>query len=71
MIPSEKRNNLYIFVAALVFDFVLFFHLLIIIFDWDLKLNDMIIPKWISILVCLLAGFLSFKLYKQSRILDA
>jgi hypothetical protein len=55
------------FVAAIVFACVAVVHLVRIFCQWQVSINGVIIPQWLSIAAFLFSGFLSFMILHESR----
>ncbi|HUL01076.1 MAG TPA: hypothetical protein VLX29_09490 [Nitrospirota bacterium] len=55
------------FIAAIVFGCIAVFHLVRIASHWQVSINGVIIPQWLSIPGCLVTGFLSCMLLYEAR----
>ncbi|HVS26811.1 MAG TPA: hypothetical protein VHE58_05870 [Burkholderiales bacterium] len=42
-------------------------HLLRLVFGWEVTLNGMVVPMWVSVLGLLIPGALAFFLWRESR----
>ncbi len=51
----------YLFSSCVLFALVFLVHLLIIISDWSLKVENFVVPKMISVFAVLITGFFSYK----------
>ena len=60
----DKNKSLLL--ASIVFGVVGFLHLLRSIFSWDLVLSNFKIPLYVSYVVVIVAGYLSWSMYKAS-----
>jgi len=60
----DKNKSLLL--ASIVFGVIGFLHLLRSIFSWDLVLSNFKIPLYVSYVVVIVAGYLSWSMYKAS-----
>ncbi len=51
----------YLFISSTIFGLIALVHLLILISGWTYKLENFIVPEWISFLTILVSGFMSYK----------
>jgi hypothetical protein len=54
-------------VASVVFAGIAFFHLLRITSHWHIRINDFIVPQWVSIPGFLAAAVLAIMLWKDAK----
>ena len=52
-------------VAAFIFLLITILHLLRIIFKWPAQIANLQISLWVSIIAVLIAGYLSYALFKE------
>lgn len=60
----DKNKSLLL--ASIVFGVVGLLHLLRSIFSWDLVLSNFKIPLYVSYVIVIVAGYLSWSMYKAS-----
>jgi hypothetical protein len=54
-------------VAVVVFSLVSLLQLLRLIMGWEVMINGISIPPWVSVIACLVAATLAFKLAREMR----
>jgi hypothetical protein len=54
-------------IAIIVFSLIAFMHLLRLFFVWEVTINGMIVPAWLSVLGFLLSSGLALMLWRESR----
>jgi hypothetical protein len=54
-------------IAIIVFSLIAFMHLLRLFFGWEVIINGMIIPLWISVPGFLIMAGLALMLWRESR----
>ena len=54
-------------VAVIVFSLVALLQLLRVAMGWDITVNGVLIPQWASVIACVIAATLAFKLRGESR----
>jgi hypothetical protein len=54
-------------IAIVVFSLVSLLQLLRIVLGWDIIVNGIVVPLWVSIIACLVAAGLAFMLWRESR----
>jgi hypothetical protein len=54
-------------IAIVVFSFVALLQLLRVALGWDVTVNGILIPPWASVIVCVIAAILTFKLKREMR----
>lgn len=55
------------FVAAIVFWLVAVAHLVRVIFGWEVDVNGVAIPTYVSIVACIVAAWLGYMLIRENR----
>lgn len=63
----KKSIGTFTAIAAAVFAIISLMHLLRIILCWEVTVNSVVIPQWLSIIGFIIAGGLSFMLWKEGR----
>lgn len=59
-------KNILVFVSVLM-GFGALMHLVRILAGWELVIGSWLFPSWLSALAFLIAGFLSYKIFKISK----
>jgi hypothetical protein len=54
-------------IAAIIFAFISFMHLLRLVFGWEITFNGLIVPIWISVPGFLITALLVMMLWLESR----
>jgi hypothetical protein len=54
-------------IAVIVFSLIAFMHLLRLFFVWEITINGMIVPVWLSVLGFLISSGLALMLWRESR----
>jgi len=54
-------------IAAIVFSLIAFMHLLRLFFSWEVTVNGMIVPLWVSIPGFVIAAGLAFMLRREAH----
>ena len=54
-------------IAVVVFLLVAFMHLLRLLFHWQVIVNNMIVPQWVSVPGLVIAGALAFMLTREAK----
>ena len=54
-------------IAIIVFSLIAFMHLLRLLFVWEVTINGMIVPVWLSSLGFMISSGLAFMLFRESR----
>jgi hypothetical protein len=54
-------------IAFVIFNLIALLHLLRLIFGWEVIVNGVTVPMWLSIPGCLVAGGLAFMLWQETR----
>ena len=54
-------------IAIVVFSLVALLQLLRVALGWDITVNGILIPPWVSVVVCVVAATLAFKLRREMR----
>jgi hypothetical protein len=54
-------------IAVVVFSLVAFMHLLRLFFHWQVIVNNMIVPQWVSVPGLVIAGALAFMLTREAK----
>ena len=55
------------FIAVVVFGLVAVAHILRLFGDWEVTLNGMIVPRWVSVLGFVIAAGLAMMLWREMR----
>lgn len=61
-------KNKLLLVAAVIFGIVGFLHLLRSIFSWEAAIGGFNVPLYFSYIAVVVAGYLSFSMYKASKV---
>jgi hypothetical protein len=67
MIRTERIVKPFTTISIIVFSIIAFMHLLRLFFGWEVIINGMIIPIWISVPGFLIAAGLALMLWIESR----
>jgi hypothetical protein len=67
MIRTERIVKPFTTISIIVFSIIAFIHLLRLFFGWEVIINGMIIPIWISVPGFLIAAGLALMLWIESR----
>ena len=54
-------------IAIIVFSLIAFMHLLRLLFVWEVTINGMIVPVWLSLLGSMISSGLALMLWRESR----
>lgn len=54
-------------IAVIVFSLIAFMHLLRLFFSWEITINGMIVPLWVSIPGFVIAAGLAFMLWREAH----
>jgi hypothetical protein len=54
-------------IAVIVFSLIAFMHLLRLFFSWEVTVNGMIVPLWVSIPGFVIAAGLAFMLWREAH----
>jgi membrane protein implicated in regulation of membrane protease activity len=54
-------------IAVIVFSFIAFMHLLRLFFFWEITINGMVVPVWLSVLGFLISSGLALMLWRESH----
>jgi hypothetical protein len=54
-------------IAIIVFSLIAFMHLLRLLFVWEVTINGMIVPVWLSVLGFMISSGLALMLWRESR----
>jgi len=54
-------------IAIVVFALVAVVQLLRVALGWDVTVNGILIPVWASVIACVIAGTLAFKLWREGH----
>ena len=54
-------------IAVVVFSLVALAQLLRVAMGWDVTVNGILIPVWASVVACVIASTLAFKLWREMR----
>jgi len=54
-------------IAIVVFSLIAFIHLLRLFFGWEVTINGLILPIWMSVPGFLIASGLAFMIWQESR----
>jgi hypothetical protein len=54
-------------IAIIVFSLIAFMHLLRLLFVWEVTINGMIVPGWLSLLGFMISSGLALMLWRESR----
>lgn len=54
-------------IAVIVFSLIAFMHLLRLFFGWEVTVNGMIVPLWVSIPGFVIAAGLAFMLWREAH----
>jgi hypothetical protein len=54
-------------IAIIVFSLIAFMHLLRLLFVWEVSINGMIAPVWLSLLGFMISSGLALMLWRESR----
>ncbi|MFZ3137333.1 MAG: hypothetical protein WA126_08090 [Thermodesulfovibrionales bacterium] len=54
-------------IAIIMFSLIAFMHLLRLLFVWEVTINDMIVPVWLSVLGFIISSGLALMLWRESR----
>jgi hypothetical protein len=54
-------------IAVVVFSLVAFMHLLRLFFHWQVIVNNMVVPQWVSVPGLVIAGALAFMLTREAK----
>ena len=54
-------------IACIVFAIICLVHIIRVIMGWDVKVNNIDIPLWVSIVGALLSGLLAVMLWKENK----
>jgi hypothetical protein len=55
------------FVAAVVFWLVAVAHLVRVVFGWEVDVNGVAIPSYLSVVACVVAGWLGYMVIRENR----
>lgn len=55
-------------VAVVVFSLVALAHLLRVALGWEVTVNGISIPMWVSVIACVVSAALAFTLWREPRI---
>ena len=61
-------KNKLLLVASIIFGVVGFLHLLRSIFGWEAVIGNFNVPLYFSYIAVVVAGYLSFSMYKASKV---
>jgi hypothetical protein len=67
MIRTERIVKPFTTISIIVFSIIAFIHLLRLFFGWEVIINGMIIPIWVSVPGFLIAAGLALMLWRESR----
>ena len=54
-------------IAVVVFSLVALIQLLRVALGWEIAVNGILIPVWASVIACVIAATLAFKLWREMR----
>jgi hypothetical protein len=54
-------------IAIIVFSLIAFMHFLRLLFIWEVTINGMIVPVWLSLLGFMISSGLALMLWRESR----
>jgi hypothetical protein len=54
-------------IAVVVFSLLALVQLLRVALGWDVTVNGILIPTWASVIACVIAATLAFKLWREMR----
>ena len=54
-------------IAAVIFSILSLAHLLRLFFQWEVIVNDFIVPQWVSVPAFIITGALAFMLWQEAR----
>jgi len=54
-------------IAVVVFSLVALMHLFRLLFHWQVIVNNMIVPQWVSVPGLIIAGALAFMLTREAK----
>jgi hypothetical protein len=66
MIRTERIVKPFTTISIIVFSIIAFIHLLRLFFGWEVIINGMIIPIWVSVPGFLIAAGLALMLWRES-----
>ncbi len=68
-LPFHKRRNMKPFttIAAVVFALVSIMHLLRLVLGWEVTVNSIVVPMWVSVLGLVIAAGLAVMLLREAR----
>jgi hypothetical protein len=52
--------------AIAIFILIAVMHLMRLVFGWEVTINDLVIPMWVSVMGLLLAGALAYFLWREA-----
>jgi hypothetical protein len=55
-------------IAIAIFTAVAVLHILRMLYGWEVVINGMSVPMWVSVLGAIIAGGLAFALWRKSRV---
>jgi hypothetical protein len=64
---GERIMKTFTTIAIIVFSLIAFMHLLRLLFVWEVTINGMIVPVWLSLLGFMISSGLALMLWRESR----
>ena len=61
----DKNKSLML--AAVIFGVIALLHLMRAVFGWDLRIGGWHVPVWLSYIAAVVAGYLSWHMYKAGK----
>jgi hypothetical protein len=55
-------------IAIAIFTVVAVLHILRMLYGWEVVINGMNVPMWVSVLAAIITGGLAFALWRESRL---
>lgn len=66
MNPLQAMKKPFTAVAIFLFGFITLLHVLRLLFSWEVTINGIVIPVWLSALGAIVAGVLAVMLKRES-----
>ena len=54
-------------IAVVVFSLIALLQLLRVALGWDVTVNGVLIPLWVSVIACVVAGTLAWMVWREAR----
>jgi hypothetical protein len=66
-VGKTRRHNPFTTVAVVLFALMSLAHLLRLLFDWEVTVDGMVVPKWASGLGLVITAWLALMLWREGR----